>query len=272
MARGRPRKQRPAGPTQRQTRSTAGGDGEIQTVLPNGALQTQFQAQPSGRYSFICEITVGLSYLTVFTGHIGVLEPRTMPVESAVHSEIRQEASNPHPQPRVTNQDLIRSQGTVINTITPRMPARPNHPSSDHMQDLHVVDAIRPPMHQSGLYDPGLGSSDPFIHVHFPPNHSGTQSLAHVQTTFVLQTPHRFGVPTTPVRSRVQLADRSPSTAATIRRGLAAIIESSDDDAGNLENSPPRRKAPQRKAKADDVWTFFRFDLQDKERFCTFCE
>lgn len=62
MARGRPRKPRPADSTQqRRTRSAAGGNSDTHTVLPNGALQTQFQAHITGMYPIIIsEVTVVL--------------------------------------------------------------------------------------------------------------------------------------------------------------------------------------------------------------------
>lgn len=63
MARGRPRKQRPADSgQQRQTRRTM-DTSEVHTVLPNGALQTQFQAHIPGMFSVIAEIMIVLKLL-----------------------------------------------------------------------------------------------------------------------------------------------------------------------------------------------------------------
>ncbi len=165
--------------------------------------------------------------------------------------------------PGAAQQDLcLPSQPHQASMITTRPPA----PTQAHVEATHCSDGRTPglnhlhnlysPLHQSGFNTPGMVSTiDPFIHVHFP-----SQPLAHVQASFILQTPRRLDFMTTPIRSYIpepSITLDSPPPPARICRGLEAVEELSDDDDGS-DSDPPQRQAPPRKSKANDVWTFFR--------------
>lgn len=219
-------------------------------------------------------------------GCIGTPQREPAPLEPAAthhgNPEFHQQSlSSPpsSPQPPVTqsNRGNGRVLPAMINTaVVPRAPVGSTRPPASNpiLPDLNMVEPIRPPIYQPDFGTPGLGSTDPFIHVHFPSQ--PTQPLAHFQT-IIVQTPHRFNIPTTPVRGHrnTRPTVTSPSTAATIRRGLAAISESSDDDDSSSDDSSSQPHAASKKAsQADDVWKFFRLVGSKKKgrQFCTFCE
>jgi hypothetical protein len=209
------------------------------------------------------------------------------PLEPAAHTHVHQQSLNS--PPRSPSQLPASDQGNLGPTfgpvMAPRAPIGSVHPSTSNpiLPDLNWADPMHPLMYQPNFGTPGLGSTDPFIHVHFPIQ--PTQPPTRIQQTFILQTPRRLNIMTTPLHGHrnIQPAANSPSTAATIRRGLAAISESesSDDSDGNSEDLPSRQRAVPKKDKAHDVWEFFRSLEPSRAKppkrgkgrqSCTFCE
>lgn len=222
----------------------------------------------SGLYSRYVPRYCRNNHCTQFThmtvGCIGISQPVEVPLEPATtlnsgpNSHRQPFCSPPSPSQLLVAQDNRGSRSVLTaatsTTVVPRAP----------------VGSTCSPAGDSST------PADPFIHVHFPGQPTpGQPPLAHFQT-IIVQTPHRFNIPMTPVLNRrnIRPTVTSPSTATVTRRGLAAVSESSDADGDGSDNPPPKRAASKKTSTANDVWKFFRSEgLKTKgHKFCLFCE